>query len=310
VPDVSGLAALDVLIGLFFLYFLLSIACSAVQEFVAQVVNLRGHGLEKGIRNLLGSETLAKEFFEHPRLQALSQPRWFGRSRLPSYVPSRVFALTLLDTLSPAEAGASRDLIAIAQSKVADADVPNRVKTLLRDALDEAEGKRNRLRAQIERSFDEGMDRVSGWYKRRAQLFLFVIALAVVGGANADSFAVAERLWRDDALRASVVASATQAVEAGEQACPGVDPEATPQEQVAACVEAVEELGVPLGWTDAPEGWAILGKIGGLLVTAFALTLGAAFWFDLLSKVARLRGSGPPAPPAEEREADRPAPAS
>jgi hypothetical protein len=310
VPDVGGLAALDVLIGLFFLYFILSIACSAVQELVAQVTNLRGRGLAMGVRNLLDDDQLTERFFRHPRLESLSQPRWFGGMRLPSYVPSRVFALTLLDTPSPARAGASRDLIAIAENKVEDADVPDRVKTLLRDALDAAEGKRDGLRAQVERSFDEGMDRVSGWYKRRTQLCLFVIALVVVGGTNADSFAVAERLWRDDALRASVVAAATQAVEEGGQACPGADPEATPQEQVASCVEAVEELGLPIGWTDrsAPEGWAIVGKIGGLLVTAFALTLGAAFWFDLLSKVARLRGSGPPAPPAEQREADRPAP--
>ena len=42
--------------------------------------------------------------------------------------------------------------------------------------------------------------------------------------------------------------------------------------------------------------WDGIGKVMGLLVTAFALTLGAPFWFDLLGKVARLKGSGPPAP--------------
>jgi hypothetical protein len=310
VPDVSGLAALDVLIGLFFLYFLLSLACSAVQELVAQVTNLRGKGLAVGVRNLLEDEGLTDRFFRHPRLEALSQPRRLGGSRLPSYLPSRVFALTLFDTLSPAEPGASRDLIAIAERAVGDADVPDRVKTILRDALDEAGDRRDRLRAQVERSFDEAMDRVSGWYKRRTQIFLLVIALGVVGALNADSFVVGERLWRDDALRASVVASATEAAQAGEQTCPEADPGAAPQDQAAACVEAVEELNLPLGWTNtpAPSGWGILGKIGGLLVTAFALALGAPFWFDLLSKVARLRGSGPPAPPAEQREADRPAP--
>jgi hypothetical protein len=262
-----------------------------------------------GIRNILGDEGLTRRFFANPRVEALSKPWRHGASKLPSYLPSRVFALTLLDTLAPAEAGSSRDLVAIARENVENGNVPDRVRILLRDALDEAGDRRDRLRLQIERSFDEAMDRVSGWYKRRTQLYLFVIALAVVGATNADSFSVAQRLWRDDALRASVVASSTQAVEAGEEVCPGADPDAGPQERAAACVEAVEELGLPLGWSGAPgpEGWEILGKAGGLLVTALALALGAAFWFDLLSKVARLRGSGPPAPPAEEREADRPA---
>ena len=64
---------------------------------------------------------------------------------------------------------------------------------------------------------------------------------------------------------------------------------------------------MPGAW---PQGWkGYLAKIAGLLVTAFALALGAPFWFDLLSKVARLRASGPPAPPSEQREADRPVPA-
>jgi hypothetical protein len=33
-------------------------------------------------------------------------------------------------------------------------------------------------------------------------------------------------------------------------------------------------------------------KIVGLLLTAVALTLGAPFWFDLLSKLVKLRSSG------------------
>ncbi|MGH3115158.1 MAG: hypothetical protein ACRDOP_16980, partial [Gaiellaceae bacterium] len=37
----------------------------------------------------------------------------------------------------------------------------------------------------------------------------------------------------------------------------------------------------------------------GLLLTAAALTLGAPFWFDMLSKVARIRSAGAP-PPASD----------
>jgi hypothetical protein len=311
-PDVSGIAALDVLIGLFFLYFLLSVACSAVNELIAQLFNLRARTLSAGIRNLLDDATLTNNFFAHERLKALSKPaKGLLPARRPSYIPSRTFALTLLDTiLPPAEGETNRDLVAVAREGLTTASVPKRVKTLLADALDEAGDKRDRLRAELERSFDEAMDRVSGWYKRRAQLILLVIALGVVGAANADSLVLAQRLWKDDALRAVVVTKATQTVRAGTQNCPDTDAQTPVQEQAAECLDAVEELGIPLGWTvaSAPRGWwDILAKIGGLLVTAFMVSLGAPFWFDLLSKVARLRASGPPAPPTEKREADRPA---
>ena len=137
-PDISGLAALDVLVGLFFLYFLLSIVCSSVQEFIAQILNLRAKTLEDGVRNLVGDEALTERFFRHPRLKALSKPRGGIRraGRGPSYIPSRVFAVTLMDTLFPEEHG--RDTIALARHAVDDENVPARVRTMLRDALDHA----------------------------------------------------------------------------------------------------------------------------------------------------------------------------
>jgi len=311
-PDVSGLAALDVLVGLFFLYFLLSIVCSSVQEFIAQVLNLRAKTLEDGVRNLIGDQAMAERFFRHPRLKALSKPRgWIGRAgRGPSYIPSRVFAVTLMDTLFPEEHG--RDVIALARQAVDDESVPARVRTMLRDALDHAGDRRDRFTAAVERSFDEGMDRVSGWYKRRAQYILLAIAVVTVTIVNADTFAVAQRLWKDKALRAAVAAQAADTTATGAQACPGTSADDSPQERAAKCVDEVQQLDLPVGWArgSAPDGWkGYLAKLGGLLISAFALSLGAPFWFDLLSKIARLRSSGPPAPPRDEREADRPVPA-
>jgi len=68
----------------------------------------------------------------------------------------------------------------------------------------------------------------------------------------------------------------------------------------------VKEFGVPLGWSRATaphDFWSGLGKVLGLLVTGFAVSLGAPFWFDLLNKVSNLRGAGPAAPRAEEKQA-------
>ena len=54
VPDLGNLPALDVAIGLAFVYFLLSTVCSAFNEGIATVLGWRAKTLEDAIRNLLG----------------------------------------------------------------------------------------------------------------------------------------------------------------------------------------------------------------------------------------------------------------
>jgi hypothetical protein len=56
------------------------------------------------------------------------------------------------------------------------------------------------------------MDRISGWYKRKAHAVLWVIAMAVCIALNADSFTLASTFWNDQALRAATVAAATDYV--------------------------------------------------------------------------------------------------
>jgi hypothetical protein len=319
--NITGNAAIDVFIGLAFFYFLLSIVCSAINEAIATAFNLRAKDLERGIRNLLAEKT--SDFYADPRIQALHKPKrflgglgipWLSDpfhlrkpvlrlkkplgGKLPSYISSRAFALTFLDTLAPPDvkgnspetATGSRDLIKRAEEILgSNKDLNPTAARLLQDALDEARTDVDKFRAAIERSFDETMDRVSGWYKRRVQLILFVVALAAVGAINADSFTVAQRLWKNDALRSAVVAQANQAVKKGQPSCHATSPEAA-----AKCVDSVKQLGIPLGWSKdtSPSGWAIPGKMLGLLLTAFAILLGAPFWFDLLGKVSQLRGAG------------------
>jgi hypothetical protein len=44
------------------------------------------------------------------------------------------------------------------------------------------------------------------------------------------------------------------------------------------------------GWQQSPMAWA--AKIIGLLITSLAISLGAPFWFDLLSKFMNVRAAG------------------
>jgi hypothetical protein len=259
------------------------------------------------VRSLLDNNKNVQAFYSHWRIQALIKPpgKIFMKARPPSYISSRTFALTLLDTFAPPDDKAhSDDLIARAEKALGPVDEshPNRpteiVRGMLRDALNTARYDDDKFRETLERSFDEVMDRVSGWYKRRVQLILFVLAVGLAAVMNADSFLIGQRLWQDPALRSAVVAQATSAVNAKQTVCK------TSPDAAATCVTEVKSLGLPLGWSEAtsPHSFrSVLGKIIGLLVTAFALSLGAPFWFDLLGKVANLRGAGPAAPGAQAK---------
>ena len=56
----------------------------------------------------------------------------------------------------------------------------------------------------------------------------------------------------------------------------------------------------PIGWKELPAGlMEFLKTLLGWLITAAAVSLGAPFWFDLLGKVANLRGSGGKAQPGK-----------
>jgi hypothetical protein len=68
----------------------------------------------------------------------------------------------------------------------------------------------------------------------------------------------------------------------------------------------IKASGIPVGWTRddlrISKFRDIIKKIGGLLLTAFAVSMGAPFWFDVLSKLSNLRSSGnKPITMAEEK---------
>lgn len=305
-PDLTGLAALDVFIGMAFLFFLLSTVCAGINEVAQTVLNARGRMLVKGLVALLEDPAHAKRLLlEDWELKRLRKPAgairaWWARrgsdeqrpsreaGRLPSYIPARSFALAILREAAQKKP-IGKTLVENAQATV-DRLGPPALARELSGALTDLQRDAEALRVEIERRFDEAMDRVSGWYKRYVQWWLVAIALIVSIGLNVDSFRVADRLLKDDSLRAAVVQQATEAAEPPEDGTPPA-PADTPRE-VAEQIDAVEQLGLPIGWSDANTTGSIWSRLAGWLVTAFALSLGAPFWFDVLGKAARLRNVG------------------
>ena len=219
-PEVPGGAAVDVVVAVAFLLFVLSIVSAAVTELIASAFNWRGRMLRDGLGRALGPER-ATALYDSPQVQALHGPR----GRLPSYLPRSVAS-----------------------------GVPG---------------------------FDDLMDRMTGWYKRRVQWTVLLVALLGCVALNAEVHALGSRFLNDEAVKRVAVAKA--------QDGPGDTAAA------AAEVAGLADLALPFGWAahnrpDDTLGW--LGKLAGFLVTAISIPLGASFWFDVLSKFSRQRAAG------------------
>ena len=166
--------------------------------------------------------------------------------------------------------------------------------------LAKANGDPNAFVANAEAWYDDQMDRVSGWYKLEAQRLLLALGLAMAVLFNVDSARLIRAFSCDAALRSGLAGAATQTAGGGAL---------TPDNGAQALADVLST--VPLGWsltsppeaplacdptakaarTNGPLPW-LLEKILGLALTAIALSLGAPFWFDVLSRVTRVRLSG------------------
>lgn len=288
-----GSQILEVVIGLVMVYLVLSIGCSGMKEVIASLFALRAKTLENALRNMLknGSIDYTGLLYKHP-LIASTAPE----GQKPSYISARSFALALFDVLAPATPGQAQspESLRAGVAKIPDEKLRN---TLL-NFIDTSNGKIENARNKVEHWFDDTMERISGWYKRMAQKIIFVAGLALCFAVNADSLMVVKELWSDQALAHAVVAQANKQVQLGTPADP------TGQKQsVQEVVTEIRDINAPpIGWARdsrdirawPTEPWSIAFKLFGILLTSFAITLGAPCWFDLLNTIINMRLSGAP----------------
>ncbi len=297
-----GSPIVEIAIGLSFVFFLLSLIVSAGTELIAWASKQRAHNLVKGIEGLLGDEAVAGAVMAHPLVQSdVTTPPAEDK---PSYVSARNFTLALLQTVREKGGAADKTFDELKRTIAAmPADSP--LGAQLQGLLAEGESSAAEFRKSVEDWFDDGMDRVSGWYKRWAQKIGIGIAIAVTIGLNVSAVRVVERLATDPAVRSAVVARAETAVKTEK---PGSSSEAGPKaagEKVQDAYADLESLKLPFMWSGENVPWAspqaaVLSLIGWALTIA-AISLGAPFWFDALGRLARLRTTGvrPGAEPAK-----------
>jgi hypothetical protein len=230
-------------------------------------------------------------------------PAAFTRTSRPSYIDPSSFALALLDLVAPA--GTASNTVASVRNEINGLPNPRLRKSLLL-LIDDSEADLKKTRANVEEWFNNSMDRVSGWYKRKVQLIILLIGLVVSLLLNADSITIVRVLWTQPAVREGLAQAAQTYVQEHKDTDLKVQ-----RDTIEAELGLLRSTNLPFGWIVAePDAskpmdprnlvalWRnpaeLLLKVLGLVVTGAAVSLGAPFWFETLGKVVKLRATGEP----------------
>ncbi len=343
-----GSPILDVAVGMAFIYLLLSLIASAIQELLSSLVESRSANLYNGIRSLLSGDTeRLKKLYTHGLIAGLyknpaqdfaglgrSSFQWLrlrlqpvvGIARiapppedefttdpllLPAYIPARTFALAMMDLLNEERASGWEMMPSIRQTLTTMPD-GGRAGVALRALALRAGDDEEAFQTYLEDWYNDAMDRVSGWYKKHVQNILLVVAMLLSAAFNVDSIRIGRTLWIEPTLRQTL----TSAADAYIRNPPALDLPARsspdyPGQRFRSTVDAFNEvsgsLGLPVGWhRTLPEYWrslrspswarfrSLLQSVAGWLITAFALSFGAPFWFDTLNRFMIVRGTVKP----------------
>src|SRR5215468_3508620 len=204
-----GSELFDVVIGMVFVFLLLSLICSALNELLETRLRNRAGDLAKGIKELLGKDTgLVEKLYTHGLIFSLYRGTYeeaLKKKTLPSYIPSKDFATAVASILGP-DSGAipSADDVRNSIAKIQNAQVKSALLTLFNNANNDLEA----FRKGIEGWFNSAMDRVSGWYKRRTHIIIFVLGFVIAVAMNVNSISLAQDLWISKAKRDALVGAA------------------------------------------------------------------------------------------------------
>lgn len=275
-----------VVVGLIGIYIVFALITSHITEAIAAIFKQRGETLYRGIVAIVGDETsgkLVEQMYRHPLISSLSS----GPKEKPTYIPARAFSLSLLDevrTIFTRDANGAPiplpDLLAAPEELFADAVKriegmqDGQLKQTFTAIIQNVDHKYESLLHGVDTLFDASMQRVSGWYKRWSAVVVFTVGAVLVAAFNVDTLSIVRELAQNQA-KAQALADMAQQLS-----------------NFTAFAQLLNSLPlVSFSWTSAPEfGWWL--KIAGLLLTLFAVMLGAPFWFNLLQRLVPVRLTG------------------
>lgn len=281
--------ALEVVIGLIFVYYVLGSMVSLITQWINESLETRGKALERYLIKIIGDKKLG-DLISLPQLQALRPIRYKSflsvfRSSTEAKKIEKIPVTTLVD--------AYFDIVGLTANK----EVNLLQLAELVDKLPDSEGKQafiqwinqgvtniEELRKRTTDYFCGLLDQAAATFTSNARSFVIILSIGVTILFGTDSIQLAKTLWSNAELRALAAAKAEIVVQ---------------QEGTDASVDdLIKELGdltIKIGWwqSERPAAGAdamtwvtfILLKVLGLGITAAAVSQGSSFWYDLLKKI-------------------------
>ena len=330
----SGFPIVDLVVGMIFIYFLLSVICSSAIEIVITLMGARAKVLAEWAESIFNEKistqggqqvTLGQSILDHCAVTVLSTA-----GKAPSYVDAKNFTSALIEkiTYDPQHPNSiAKDIddviLALENTSLLSTEIKRSFLGFANDVKNAPEVVKYQtanalelFRLRVESWYDSSMDRLTGTLKRRyISICTFLVATVATVAMNADSMAIAKYLYSNPEARAKLAATAYAAatdssylnniktVRVSRSDSLTLD---SLKKNISLSLQNIREAEaslageVPLGW----GGWnpkgitaaTIFAKFTGLLVTILAIFMGAPFWFDLLNKIANLRGTGPKPP--------------
>lgn len=314
----------EVALGLFLIFFVLSLAASAVMSMLQKAIHLRARNLRMGIVRLFGGDReIINRFYAHP----LITPATTGG---PTHtIDAEEFAAALARAILPK--GAKGDPIAALPSAIA--NLPDgRLKDRLSLIVPNEFASRDEALASVKMWFENASRGISHAYELLVRRIMYIIAAILVIGLNVNAISIGETLFSNSSLRQTLADAAVNIASKDEAEATS----AVAQAQAIECVRAIG--GFPIGWEGlqdflnmpvadpskceellGPEAADALVGVGrqpvkvagfdqpweltkdlaalllGWLITIIAVAQGAPFWFDLLRSFTG-RGSTTPTP--------------
>ena len=326
------MVVLDVFIGLVFVYFLYSLFVSILAELFSTWIGMRSRILRQGIDNFLNDQhpkkhglfmwlhdlflvehsefryTTGGKFYNEPSIKYLAKvgenKRYSIKYTKPAYIEKNHFVSAIVSMLTRRSIGVNEwDKVKFAIENNA-LNLEKDTLQMFKDWLVQSNDNYDKFKAFIGNAYEEVNDRLVGWYKRKIGILLFVLGLILSFIMNVDTFDIVKTLANNPDKRMALVGKAIAATENESTLA-----DTTLNHAYHSTKGSIDDISNILGsgWQTQFDGsnsfvakakvvWIasnpLTQKFWGFIITAFALSMGAKFWFDLLKRLVSLRGNG------------------
>jgi hypothetical protein len=232
----TGNVALDVVIGLVFVYLLYSLYATILMELISSLLGLRAKNLRytlkrmlcdeqkydslpakwlaglattfirsAGIAANLKSRRLYDTFMNQPNIKYLGSGGFGGR---PSYLSAENYSKALIDSIrlnDPDLPEMGNIEMGLAMGLKAAPETRRHIQALLKDANSDPV----KFKILVENWYNDTMERSTGWFKQTTQIVVAMIGLVLAVSFNVNSIEIIRKLSTDKDARDQMVKLAT-----------------------------------------------------------------------------------------------------